>query len=412
MLSLLLALACAEPPDEPGKDRHGEPGDTAADDTGADDTGADDTGDTGLPDDTAVVGEGCRATPPAADRDRLVVVSLPYDADGGRSDAWAALTLTRDGDLRDDGVRFELGRASFGEVAFTPDGTVGAVALEDGTVGAFLVEDGVPTVLHAGFGEGGFYASRVVADPSGEAFWVVDGNWVENGGGLYRVPISCEDGTLGAGERVLEAKLPSDLLWLATDRAILVGRDVPGTEAGDDAALMAWADAPSALDGEDVFGDDDAIVADAALAGDGAHLLVSDYSAFSGVENRVAVAAVEGDALRAVQSVDVYDPVSVVFNPYGDSVLVSSGYGDAIVALAYDEGAERPLGAPVEVLSAELPGAAAVVTRGDLAGLLLVVENQGIRRVQLGAGGALQDLGRTDVGSGLDAIPGALGLQP
>lgn len=408
MLPLLLALACSAPDEDSGKDRAGRPGGDTGDDDGGD-TGGDDTG--GV-DDTGVVGEGCRATPAPADADRLVVVSLPYSASGGSSDAWAALTLTAAGDLRDDGVRFELGRAVFGEVAFTPDGTVGVAPLEDGSLGAFLVEDGVPTVLHAGFGEGGFYASRVVADPSGEAMWVVDGNWAENGGGLYRVPVSCEDGTLGRGERVLEAKLPADLLWLATDRAVVVGRDVPGMEAGDDAGLLAWGDAPALLDGEDVFGDDEAIVADAALAGGGAHLLVSDYSAFSGIENRVAVAAVEGDALRAVQVVDVYDPVAIAPSPYGDYVLVSSGYGDAVVGMTYDAEAEAPLGTPREVLSVELPAALAVVARGTLAGRVLVAENQGVRMAQVGPAGELEDLGRTEVGSGMDAIPGALGVQP
>ncbi|MFZ5481724.1 MAG: hypothetical protein ACOZNI_33485 [Myxococcota bacterium] len=371
-------LACTPDDDAPGKLRQSDPGET------------DDTG-------TPPVADGCRATPAPADRDRVVAVSLPYDEDAGRSNAWALLVLTADGELRDDGARVEMGRGYAGEVVFTPDGSLGLVAQEDGTVGVFSPDGEVIST-----GVDGFYASRVVMDPSGEVAWVIDGNWVNNGGGVYRLPLDCETGEPGEPERVVEAKLPADLL-LTGEEAVLVGLDVEGAEAGDDAALLTWGDDPAFVDGADAFGDDDAIVSDATLF-DG-FALIADNSEFSGVPTRVAVLAV-GEALEPVEVVQMEDPVALL--PAGDLVLVLSGYGDAVLALARDGDGFTSLG---EVAGSALPGAGAVVSRGPLAGRVLVAEVEGIRMLRV-TGEDVEDLGLTTLGAGYTGIPGAIGVQP
>ncbi|MFN7147160.1 MAG: hypothetical protein ACK4YP_25555 [Myxococcota bacterium] len=394
---LLLALACAPDKDET-TDRTGRPGDTdtGPDDTGPDDTGPDDTGDTDTP-----PGDGCRATPAAADRDRVVLVALPYDEDGGRSEVWAVLTLSTEGELTDDGTRIEMGRAYAGKVAFTPDGSLALAATEDGALAVYDVANGA--VVEAAW-DGGFYANTVVSDPSGEVAWVVDGNWANNGGGLWRVDLDCATGAPSNAERVLEAKLPEKLLW-ADGGALLVGREVPGAAAGDDLARLDWTDPPAFTDGVDAFGDDDAVVSDAAVVGE--WVVLGDISEFSGIPTRVARVRL-GDELVAEEPVDIEDPISLVAFPDGSArALVASGYGDAYVVLDVAEGSTSPVSAS----GVQLPGSMVAVTRGSLDGLVLGAEVGGIRLLQLDGEGAW-DGGVFAFGSGIDHIPCVLGVAP
>lgn len=384
---LLLALACTSAPSDK----------TDASDT--DDTSA--TSDTSAP----LVG-GCRATPAAADRERPVIVSLPYTASGDGADTWAVLALSADGVLSDPGTRLTMGRATAGEVVFTPDGSLALAPTERGAL--VVYDTSGDTVIHSAY-EGGFYAGRVVMDPSGEVAWIIDGNWVNNGGGVYRVAIDCVTGELSGEERVLEAKLPADLLWVGGG-ALLVGREVAGSAAGDDVARLAWEDgAPFAdtafVDGADAFGDDEAQVTDAALVGDWA--LLADNSAFSGVPTRVGRVRL-GDALTVEPAVEIEDPMSLVPFPDGSArALVASGYGDAYFVLDADAGTTSP----VTASRVQLPSALVAITRGGLDGRVFGSEVGGVRQLRMSAAG-VADLGVFSLGEGLDALPGAIGVAP
>src|SRR5687768_4007220 len=133
---------------------------------------------TGADDDDAA----CPRIPAAADRERFVIVSHPYDASSQASNAWEVLRLDATGVLSSSAVTtFTMGRAFDGEIAFTPDGEVGVVAQEDGTVGAFRIDStGAVTVVHSNLG-GAFYAGSVVMDPSGERVFVLDQQTIGNG---------------------------------------------------------------------------------------------------------------------------------------------------------------------------------------------------------------------------------------
>jgi hypothetical protein len=413
-LLMLLPLAC-----RPADPQRHDPGDLP-DDTGTPDTGDSDADtDTDTDTDTEIEpAEGCRAEPLEADRDRLVVVSYPYSSSGSQANSWGVFTLDTSGALRDSGARVDMGRANGGHVAFTPDGSIGMVAQDDGSVGVFeAVSASEVRVVHRRF-EGGFYASAVVSDPSGEVAWIVDGNWANNGGGLYRASIDCDSGELGPAERVVEAKLPSWLGFLHRrhDRAVLVGREADGAQAGEDAFLLEPGQIPSLLDGADLFGDDEATTAGSAISFDDATLLVGDYSFYSGIPNRVAVAALSDGGLAPLQVLDnIDDPVDIVASPYADKALVLSGYSDALFVLDYVPGAAAPYsyaGEPsYQGASPQLPTAADQVTRGSLRGLVVLTENQGLRRVRFSEGG-VDDLGLSGFGSGLEWIPGAIGIQP
>jgi hypothetical protein len=399
VLAILLSGACD--PDGPQKHDPGDlPEDTALEDTGA------------------LVAEGCRAQAQAADRDRLVVVSFPYGSDGSQARSWGAFTLSADGELTDSGQRVDMGRGYGGHAAFTPDGSVGMVAQDDGSLGVFeAVSASEIRVIHERL-EGAFYASAVVSDPSGEWAWIVDGNWAENGGGLYRAPIDCETGELGLAERVLEAKLPAWMGFLAGQgtRAVLVGREAAGASGGQDAFLLDAGEATAVVGGADLFGDDEAIFAGAATSFDEATVLVGDNSAFSGIPNRVAVGAIVAGGIEPLQVLDgIDDPVDIVASPWGDKALVLSGYSDAIFVLDYEPGQAEPYSYAGELSysggSPQLPTAADQVTRGPSKGLVVLTENQGLRRVRFGSG-VVTDLGLTGFGSGLEWIPGAIGVQP
>ncbi len=229
---------------------------------------------------------------------------------------------------------------------------------------------------------------------------MVDGNWANNGGGVYRVPLDCETGAPGTPERVIEAKLPADLL-LRDDMAVLVGLEVPGSSAGDDAALLTWGEPPAFVAGVDAFGDDEAFVTDGHWTGD--YLFIADYSEFSGVPTRVAVVDTH-DQLDAYAVIDVEDPVALV--PAGDLVLVLSGYGDAVYAIDADGGTSARW-----VSQSELPGGGASITRGDLDGLVLVAEVSGLRTLRV-TGSDVSDEGVLSLGSSYEGITGAVGVQP
>ena len=355
---------------------------------------------------------GCARPPAAADRTRHVVVSHPYDAAGAKAGAYEVLELSAAGVLSRPGRTFEMGRATSGTIAFTPDGQIGLVATEDGKVGVVRLDDaGVPTVVHAGF-DGGFYASRVVVEPRGDRALVLDGNWRENGGGIYRVTIGC-DGTLTAAGMVAPAKLPAALAFTG-ERAVVAATDImDSTTAGYDVHLLGWGDAPSVIAGSDAFGDDMQIVGGAALTADGATFLVGDTSQFANVANRVAAVKVTATGLAKGDVVPVEDPAAIAASPFGNVAIVASAFGDAIFVLDVNNGAWRVRG-QVAYLGASpmLPSDLASIDRGALRGHVLVSENVSVRHLAFRENGNVDDLGSFAFGSGLQNIAGAIGVTP
>lgn len=357
---------------------------------------------------------GCARAPAAADRARSVVVSHPYDAAGAKAGVYEVLALSETGMLSRPGRTFEMGRASSGSIAFTPDGEVGLVALEDGKLGVFRLDAaGVPSVVHAAF-EGSFYASRVVVEPRGDRALVLDGNWRENGGGIYRVTIGC-DGTLTEIGLVAPAKLPAAIAFTA-DRAIVAATDImDSATAGHDVHLLRWADdAPAAIAGSDAFGDDLQIVGGAALTADGATFLVGDTSQFSGVPNRVAAVTVTATGLAQGDVVPVEDPAAIATSPFGDVAIVASAFGDAIFILdTAPAGGWRVRGEVAYSGGApQIPADLAAIDRGALRGHVFVAENVSVRHLAFRDTGAVDDLGSLAFGAGLENIAGAIGVTP
>ncbi len=362
----------------------------------------------------------CGRTLPA-DGVRRVVVSKPYTADSNPANTYEVLTLSAAGELTRPAppVKFEMGRAAFGNITFTPDGTIGLVPQSDGKIGVFsLAADGTPTVIDAAF-DGGFYAEKLVMDPGGDYVYGIDPDTRANHGGIYAIQIGC-DGTPTALGLVAAGSTPGGLI-LDGSRAFVAGGAILDSATGVDATMITWSagmPTPAITASADAFGDDKMIVGGTALSADKKTLFIGDTNSFSGVPNRIAVVKVGGSELAPASVLTpVSDPEAIVASPFGNVALVSSTQdGDAILIL--DDGgtnnAWRVRG-PVTYNGAPpmLPADMAPITRGALEGHVLVVELSSVRHLRFDEQPAgVTDLGSLAFGDGIDDILGAIGVTP
>jgi hypothetical protein len=352
-----------------------------------------------------------------ADRVRRVVVSHPFQGSGNKTNLFEVLELSQGGKLAKTGATFSLGVAVDGEIHFTPDGALGLVAQDDGSIGVFRLDAGAPQVVHAAF-KGKGYISRLVLSEDGQRVYGLSSQWRNVGGGIYSLRINC-DGTLTDEGLLAASKLPYALARLAAPsaKALVVAKDLLASKAGDDVHLVDLASTPPTLiAGARAFGDDEAIVSNAALTSDGRYLLIADTNMFGG--NRVAaVELTSAGGLRAAQVLKgLSDPAAVVASPISDVALVLNGEANTISILDYtpsDATTPFKLRGPAATSSKpQLPLVAVRITRGSLAGRVIIAENVALRQLQLTAGGGVSEVEHFSLGSGLTAIPGALGVQP
>ena len=333
--------------------------------------------------------EGCHAQPRQADEHDLWL-AFPYTSAGGQADTWRRFRYSSAG--LEELETVDVARSTGGRGAWTPDGEF-----------LYLVDDS--GVIHGPAGPWSeLYASGLTVARSGEEAWVINPNWADSGGGVYRVDIDCDTGALGSPELLFTGKNTAAVVLRpgTESEAAIVTRELDGVFGMAHLVDLATGETFQNID---AFGDDEAIVSDAAWDHEGQRLLVADYSEWSGVPTRVAVVE-EGGPIGLVE---VNDPVSVVTAPWpGSSGAVVSGYGNAVYELQRDEA--YSLGA--KVASPALPGSVVVVRQGALKGRVLVVENTGVQELQLLEGGGVEDLGLLQSWSGLEGIPGAIALQP
>lgn len=354
-----------------------------------------------------------------ADRTRFLVLSHPNAADGAPAERYAVYTLDAEGAIDATGHAFEMGRASGGLIHFTPDGSLGLVAQSDGSLGIFRLDaDGRPEVIEAGLRDG-FYAGSLAIDPAARQVHLLDPNWEENGGALIVFDLDCE-GTLTEVSRV-PTRLSRAMAHLNArpGLAALAATAFDGPPDLADAHLVDLrADPPETRASALAFEDGDAIVSAIAVTPDDAYVLVGDNSAFSGLPNRIAVLAIDGDGLDLVQTLSpIEDPAAIIPSPFGDALLVTSGFGDAIHVVSHDpDGVDTPfaLAGEVEYVGGRpgIPVEALVIGRGALTGHVLMTQYNGIRQLAFRGGGLVEDLGLGWSEAGLENMVGALGVQP
>ena len=354
------------------------------------------------------------------DATRTIVVSHPFGTtDGTKSSDFELLTLASSGKISQPNIHFSLGIANEGQVVFTPDAQLGYVAADDGSIGIFkLNATGAPTIVNAAF-QPGFTASNLWLSQSGDQLYGLDAETTSNHGGIYMMTIAC-DGTLSSATQLTAADLPYAALPLPGGRIGIYAHSLPGGSAGENVHLatlgppfMRQASAVGFADDPD-----DAIIAGAAATADGRYLLFGDNSEFASVPNRITAIEVTATGLRFAQLLTpVMDPVSIVASPYGNVMLVASGYQNALLTLAYDatntttpflnKGEITYMGA-----KPELPGVGVAINRGALRGRVYVSETQGIRQLRFETAGTVTDLGKFSVGAGNTSIVGAIGVTP
>ncbi len=352
-----------------------------------------------------------------ADKARFVVVGHPYDDAVDADGSYEVLALSSAGELSQTGHVFHMGRPADRPIVFTPSGEVGFAVQDDGTVGVFrLASDGAATVISEGLA-GDFYADSLRWMPSGEGFFVVDGNFPKNGGGLYPVGVGC-DVSLTAESRVLDSKNARDVFFdEETGDALLCARGALGSTEVAHVHRISLGTTPELVASKDAFGDDEAITSFAARTKNGKHLILGDNSAFSAVPNRVAAVEVTATGLGAVQTLTgVDDPYSIAVSPFDDAVVVTSGFGDGIFVFDYDAAAAAPLTLRGELdyvgASPQLPGALATVERGPLDGRVLIADVRGVYAVQFAANAQVEDLGVFELAPDVAGIVVGIGVQP
>ncbi len=370
----------------------------------------------GAPDGQPPDAGGCTRLPAPPDRVRKLVVSHPFDASQNPSKDFEVFDLSTSGVITPTGTHFTMGTTNAGRIVFTPDGTVGIVAQDDGSLGVFTFDaSGSPHVVAAAY-TGSFYASRLVMDPSGARAYVLDDQTRSNGGGIYTIAIGC-DGTPTDEGLTEAATLPAGLGLLGGGLAVVAAKDFGSAPSGNDAFLVTWPANPSVLGQANPFGDTQALVSDLAVTEDGLYALIGDNNGFSGIPNRIGIVGIQPSALSSVQVLSpIDDPEAIVASPFDDTLIVTSGFGNAIDVVDSTSGAMPPfsLRGPLTYNgpAPQLPGPAVMVAVGSLEGLALVGENLGVRKVQFAPGSSVTDLGLTTVGSTTAAIVGAIGVQP
>jgi hypothetical protein len=272
----------------------------------------------------------------------------------------------------------------------------------------FRVDDaGAITVVHEGFGTDEFYASDVVFDLGNEQITVVDGNFRNNGGGLYSVSVDCETGALSSPVLSTASKRALALLPRDSFADVVVSVDVADSIEGNDVHLL------DDISGEVVAGASllgaDAIVSSAAIVAD-EWLLVGDGCGFCGTPNSVAIAQLNDNTITETTVLSpIEDPFDIVASPFGNAAIVSSGFGDELLHLTLTGNTWTNAG---QIVGLPLPGAMDVVRRGSLRGHVYVAENTGIRHVAFAEDGSVTHLGVTALGDGIPNIVGTIGIQP
>jgi hypothetical protein len=326
------------------------------------------------------------------------------------------LNLNFEGELSRTGDYVEMGRPTFNEITFTPDGELGFAVHDDGTLGVFRISGSLFEVVDDKF-VGDFYASEVVMGDTGNYAYVLDAEWRDIGGGIYRIGIGC-DGEITDEGLVAPAKLPHFMAQLpGTRRFLVAAHDFAESPLAQDTHLVELGTTPVAVASTKAFASGDSIIGSAALSPTGDHFFIGDNNAFGG-NNRIGAVWIEGDTLTPVGEQEVEDPYDLVASPFGNALLVVSGFGEGFFVASYNPSApDAPLGPLTEIDylgddKPAIPARAVLIDRGVRKGLVLVAENVGVRRLRFDPQGNVEDLGLFALGSGTAAVTFSIGVQP
>ncbi len=354
----------------------------------------------------------CHNTPQAENTERALIVSHPFGPNSTKTGLHEVLKLSSDGKMATTGIIFTLGGASRRNVAFTPDGKVGLVALEDGNIGTFIVETDLKVTVAESSFAGKFYADALIVSPDGSSVWVLDPNTTSNAGALREYAIACDGKLSDTGRKLDTSAMFSGTVANANPFQLLVSaKSVSGSKSGTQVHLLDLsASVPSYVRGGSAFADEDAIPSSLAIVD--AHALVAD----DGLGHGDRIGVVDMATLSRVQEINIKNPSAVVTSPYGNAALaIASDTTSKLYSLGYDK--TKP--APFTITELKytqgkpsLPQLATMVNRGALKGHAFVTETTGVRHIAFDTSGNLTDVAVLSLGAGIPNIVGSIGVQP
>jgi hypothetical protein len=204
------------------------------------------------------------------------------------------------------------------------------------------------------------------------------------------------------------AYLPGD-----PKQAVLAAGKAFGSAAGTDVHLVDL-DALSLTASGTGFAGGDAIPSSLAITMDKKYALIADDGAIIG--NRVSVVALP--SMKFVQMLPTEFPANVLTSVHGNAALIlNDDSTDELTVLGYDAtNTTTPFTNKGRVAykfpKPQIPVSAVQITRGTLAGRVILGENTAVRQVQFMPDGSVVDTAQTTMGSGIPEIVGVVGVQP
>jgi DNA-binding beta-propeller fold protein YncE len=359
----------------------------------------------------ALLAATCPRNPPPANRTRKVVVSHPF---GDNPNRYEVLNLSSTGELSFTGMTFEMERAGYNPIVFTPDGKIGLVAHDNGSIGVFRFDSaGRPVVVESAF-RGSFYGHSITVNPSGTRAYVVDRNSEAHNGGIYELVIGC-DGRLTEKGRVVPGGNAHALAFMPNnEKRVVIHAKKAFTSAETSDTFLVDVTRPALVAQGDGFLDQSALVSSLAITPDSKFALVADDSINAG--NRVAIVTLP--SMKHRQMFETRAPFALVTSVWNNAALVVNGdSADDMQAMTYDKDNDtEPFkltgSVPWVYPRPQLPGAAVQITRGALKGRVLVAELVAVRQVQFTRAGAITDTKQTSWDKTVENIVGTVGVQP
>lgn len=350
-----------------------------------------------------------------ADRERVLLVGHGFTSDPTVPGTEVrGMTVGRDGDLADDGIRVDVGFRPV-RIEFLPFGDIALVLGEDGEVASLRVDgaDDLTVIDSVALSPAFFGDLRI--DPSAERAYAVGFDSAPTAG-ISTVDIAC-DGTLTVDAGAFfPLRLPQSLVFIGGDRWVILGGQAVFEPVDDDdlRTLAAGANGFTTVTTQDVFMDD--VSADRiAVSHDGTTVIVPNKSGFSNKTSQLAIVDVTGDRLvDRGRITGLTDPADVLFSPDDQTVLVALFQPGRIVVLA-DRGAG--LTEVDRIAGIGLAGQMASIERGPVAGRVFVtsVDGQGfpnIAQLAIRGPGRVENLGDFDFTDGSENIPTAIAVTP
>jgi hypothetical protein len=357
---------------------------------------------------------------PAIDGPRVVLVGHPFaDAMGGRGTDIHGLTLTPEGELVDDGVRFDVG-FRVARIAFAPHGQHAFVLGGDGELASVSVgaADALALIDVVALPGADYGDVEVSADAS--TLWVTGSN-VNETSGISTVRVDCDGGLTVDEAAFFNLRLSDSAAFLpGQQRALVLGgqavfdpiddRDVRLLERVGDAAGEGFREVGAFDLYHDFVG-----AGRIAVSPDGRLGAIPNNSVFSEEGGQVMIVAIEGDVVTEVERVlEVEDPGEALFSLDGQTLVVSQVEPGRLTVLRIEDGRVADRGS---VRGIGLADQMARVERGPLADTLLIpsIDPNGgpnISMVRITGPGMVVDLGETPLGDGIEQIVTPIAVQP